>query len=148
MEDLLAVRDVGEVIARSVHDYFRDSKHLDDISRLKAAGLKFSVNEESGPSSEALSGMTIVISGNFSISRDEMKKLIEANGGKNSSSVSGKTSFLLAGSKPGPEKIKKAGDLGVRIISEEEFMNMLPEAPAGAPSGEEPGLFDVEPTLF
>ena len=104
------------------------------------------MEEETLPSSEALSGMSIVISGNFSISRDEMKKLIEANGGKNSSSVSGKTSFLLAGTKPGPEKIKKAGDLGIRIVSEEEFMSMIPASPAAeAPSG---GDNIVEPTLF
>jgi len=148
MEDLLAVRDVGDVIARSVYDYFRDSRHLDDIERLKAAGLRFSMDEGSAPSSEVLAGKTIVISGNFSISRDEMKKLIEANGGKNSSSVSGKTSFLLAGSKPGPEKIKKAGDLGVRIVSEDEFMEMLPDSQSREAADEDPGLFEVEPTLF
>ena len=148
MEDLLAVRDVGDVIARSVYDYFRDSMHLDDIERLKAAGLRFSMDEGSAPSSEVLAGKTIVISGNFSISRDEMKKLIEANGGKNSSSVSGKTSFLLAGSKPGPEKIKKAGDLGVRIVSEDEFMEMLPDSQSREAADEDPGLFEVEPTLF
>lgn len=148
MEDLLAVRDVGDVIARSVYDYFRDSRHLDDIERLKAAGLRFSMDEGSALSSEVLAGMTIVISGNFSISRDEMKKLIEANGGKNSSSVSGKTSFLLAGSKPGPEKIKKAGDLGVRIVSEDEFMEMLPDSQSREAADGDPGLFEVEPTLF
>ena len=148
MEDLLAVRDVGDVIARSVYDYFRDSRHLDDIERLKAAGLRFSMDEGSAPSSEVLAGMTIVISGNFSISRDEMKKLIEANGGKNSSSVSGKTSFLVAGSKPGPEKIKKAGDLGVRIVSEDEFMEMLPDSQSREAADGDPGLFEVEPTLF
>ena len=148
MEDLLAVRDVGDVIARSVYDYFRDSRHLDDIERLKAAGLRFSMDEGSAPSSEVLAGKTIVISGNFSISRDEMKKLIEANGGKNSSSVSGKTSFLLAGSKPGPEKIKKAGDLGVRIVSEDEFMEMLPDSQSREAADGDPGLFEVEPTLF
>ncbi len=148
MEDLLAVRDVGDVIARSVYDYFRDSRHFDDIERLKAAGLRFSMDEGSAPSSEVLAGMTIVISGNFSISRDEMKKLIEANGGKNSSSVSGKTSFLLAGSKPGPEKIKKAGDLGVRIVSEDEFMEMLPDSQSRETADGDPGLFEVEPTLF
>lgn len=148
MEDLLAVRDVGDVIARSVYDYFRDSRHLDDIERLKAAGLRFSMDEGSAPSSVVLAGKTIVISGNFSISRDEMKKLIEANGGKNSSSVSGKTSLLLAGSKPGPEKIKKAGDLGVRIVSEDEFMEMLPDSQSREAADGDPGLFEVEPTLF
>ena len=139
-EQLLEVRDVGDVIARSVHYFFRDERHLSDISRLKEAGLQFSVETE-GAVSEALAGMTIVISGNFSISREEMKKLIEANGGKNSSSVSGKTSFLLAGTKPGPEKIKKAEELGVRIISEEELMGMIP-------STETTEHTEIEPTLF
>ena len=73
--------------------------------------------------------MTIVISGNFSVSRDEMKAMIERNGGKNSSSVSGKTTYLLAGSKPGPEKIKKAGELGIRVIGEDEFYALLPGKP-------------------
>ena len=86
--------------------------------------------------------MSIVISGNFSISRDEMKALIESNGGKNSSSVSGKTSFLLAGEKPGPEKMKKAEELGVRIVSEADFMEMIPQ-PA-VPEEED----DTEPNLF
>ena len=139
-EQLLEVRDVGDVIARSVHSFFRDERHLSDISRLKEAGLQFSVETE-GAVSEALAGKTIVISGNFSISREEMKKLIEANGGKNSSSVSGKTSFLLAGSKPGPEKIKKAEELGVRIISEEELMGMIPSTGTSEHT-------EIEPTLF
>ena len=141
-EKLLEVRDIGDVIAKSVRDYFSDPKHLEEISRLKEAGLRFSVEEVSA-SSEALSGLSIVISGNFSISRDEMKRLIEINGGKNSSSVSGKTDFLLAGSKPGPEKIRKAEELGVRIIGEEEFMEMIPSGETSAGGGD-----IVEPTLF
>lgn len=146
VEKLLEVRDIGDVIARSVYDFLHVGKHIDEIQRLKAAGLRFSADEPVA-TSDSLSGKTIVISGNFSVSRDEMKRLIEVNGGKNSSSVSGKTSFLLAGSKPGPEKIKKAGDLGVKIISEEEFLAMIP---AAASSGEAaPGGNDnVEPTLF
>lgn len=141
-EMLLEVQDIGETIAESVYEYFRDSRHLRDIERLKAAGLRFSM-EAKKTSSNALEGKTIVISGNFSISRDEMKRLIEDNGGKNSSSVSGKTSYLLAGSKPGPEKMKKAADLGIKVISEEELMNMLPRtAETKSLSSEE------EPTLF
>ena len=145
-EMLLEVRDVGDVIADSVFDYFRDERHISDIARLKAAGLQFSSVKEAS-SSEALAGKTIVVSGNFSISRDEVKRLIEANGGKNSSSVSSKTSYLLAGTKPGPEKIKKAAELGISVISEEEFMQMLP---AGIPASDSPaaGQTDVEPTLF
>jgi DNA ligase (NAD+) len=93
--------------------------------------------------SEALAGKTIVISGNFTVSRDEMKALIEANGGKNSGSVSGKTSFLLAGSKPGPEKIKKAESLGIPILDEEAFRRLLPGGESGSTQNEEPEL-----TLF
>ena len=100
--------------------------------------------EAKAAASDALAGKTIVISGNFSVSRDEMKRLIEANGGKNSSSVSGKTSYLLAGSKPGPEKMKKAEDLGVLIISEEEFRNMLPQADGGISANGQ----TAEPDLF
>ena len=145
VEELLEIRDIGDVIAKSVYDYFRDGRHLTEISRLKAAGLRFSV-EQDAPTSDSLAGMTIVISGNFSVSRDEMKRLIESNGGKNSSSVSAKTSFLLAGSKPGPEKVKKASELGVRIVSEEEFMGMIPQN--GRPSVAVSKPDDEELTLF
>lgn len=143
-EQLLEVQDVGEVIADSVYEYFRDSRHLSDIERLKAAGIRLSLEAVSA-SSDALAGKTIVISGNFSVSRDEMKRLIESNGGKNSSSLSGKTSYLLAGSKPGPEKMKKAAELGVKVIGEGEFRNMLPSGIAReaeeAESLREPDLF-------
>lgn len=125
-EELLAVPDIGEVIAESIFSYFRDERHLIEIQRLKAAGLKFSSDAPADNLSAALAGKTIVISGNFSISRDEMKALIEKNGGKNSSSLSSKTSFLLAGTKPGPEKMKKAETLGIEVIDEERFMSMLP----------------------
>ena len=129
-EDLLAVDDIGEVIADSVLAYFADGVNTDTIDRLKAAGLRFEVEKEAEALSETLKGMTIVISGNFSISRDQMKALIVAHGGKNSGSVSGKTAFLLAGEKAGPEKLKKAESLGVRIITEKEFMeNILHEIP-------------------
>lgn len=125
-EELLAVPDIGEVIAESIFSYFRDERHLIEIQRLKAAGLKFSSDALADNLSAALAGKTIVISGNFSISRDEMKALIEKNGGKNSSSLSSKTSYLLAGTKPGPEKMKKAVTLGIEVIDEEKFMSMLP----------------------
>ena len=127
-EDLLQVPDVGEVIADSIVSYFRDPVHRIEIERLKASGVQLSMEKTEETTSDVLKGVTIVISGNFSISRDEMKALIEKNGGKNSGSVSGKTTYLLAGSKPGPEKIKKAAELGVRVISEEEFMGMIPGA--------------------
>ena len=144
-EELLAVRDVGEVIAESVVTYFRDPRHLEEISRLKAAGLQLSVESPAEAASEALTGQSIVISGNFSISRDEMKALIEAHGGKNSSSLSGKTSFLLAGEKPGPEKMKKAAELGIRVLSEADFRLLLPGMETPSP---ESVRDEVEPTLF
>lgn len=125
VEDLLKTDDIGLVIAESIYDFFRDGMNLDTVERLKAAGLKFETEEGPARLSEKLTGKTIVISGNFSISRDEMKALIIAHGGKNSGSVSGKTAFLLAGEKPGPEKIKKAESLGVEIISEEEFRRVI-----------------------
>lgn len=143
-ERLLEVQDVGEVIADSVYEYFRDNRHLSDIARLKAAGIRFSIDAASAASA-ALAGKTIVISGNFSVPRDEMKRLIESNGGKSSSSLSGRTSYLLAGSKPGPEKMKKASELGVKVISEGEFRNMLPSGISGeaeeTASLREPDLF-------
>ena len=126
-EELAAVPEVGDVIAESVYKYFRDERHLKEIERLKAAGLQMAIVNRAENASDALAGKVIVISGNFSVSRDEMKALIEANGGKNSGSVSGKTSFLLAGSKPGPEKIKKAESLGVPILDEDAFRKLLPE---------------------
>lgn len=127
-EQLLEVPDVGDVIAQSVVDYFADSRHVDEVRKLAEAGLRLSLEEkDEADASDALAGLTIVISGNFSISRDDMKALIERNGGKNSGSVSSRTSFLLAGSKPGPEKIKKCEALGVRIVDEQEFFGMLPE---------------------
>ena len=124
-EELLAVEDIGEVIADSVLAFFADSRNREEVERLKAAGLKFSMAEESSEVSDLLAGKTIVISGNFSISRDAMKALIEKNGGKNSSSVSSRTSYLLAGSKPGPEKMKKAEQLGIEVIDEARLMQML-----------------------
>lgn len=124
-EELLQADDIGEVIADSIIEYFADDANRDTIDRLKAAGLKFESDAAAEKESEILKGMTIVISGNFSISRDEMKALIVANGGKNSGSVSGKTTYLLAGEKAGPEKLKKAESLGVKAISEKEFMEEI-----------------------
>ena len=124
-EELLQADDIGEVIADSILSYFADETNRDTIDRLKAAGLKFESEGAAEKQSELLKGMTIVISGNFSISRDEMKALIVANGGKNSGSISGKTTYLLAGEKAGPEKLKKAESLGVKVISEEDFRKIL-----------------------
>lgn len=127
-EELLQAEDIGEVIADSILGYFADETNRDTIDRLKAAGLKFESEATAQQQSELLKGMTIVISGNFSIPRDDMKALITANGGKNSGSISGKTTYLLAGEKAGPEKLKKAESLGVKVISEEDFRKILRSA--------------------
>ena len=124
-EELLNVDDVGEVIADSIIDFFADESNREIIERLKTAGLKFEMDSAPEKLSTELEGMTIVISGNFSRSRDDMKALITAHGGKNSGSVSGKTTYLLAGEKAGPEKLKKAESLGVKVITEEEFNTMI-----------------------
>lgn len=144
-EELLAVPDVGDVIADSVLAWFADQRHTIEIERLKAHGLRFAMGEAQAAASDALAGKTIVVSGVFSVSRDAMKDLISKHGGKNSGSVSGKTSFLLAGENPGPEKVRKCEELGVPILSEEAFRALLPEDAAETP---EPKLFDDEPTLF
>ena len=142
-EQLLEVPDVGGVIADSVVAWFADPRHIAEIERLRADGLNLSAAPAAQALSDALAGKTIVISGVFSVSRDAMKALVEKHGGKNSGSVSGKTSFLLAGANPGPEKIKKCADLGIPVMDEEAFRALLPDG------GQTPaGLFDDEPTLF
>ena len=110
------------------------------IERLREAGLQFSAAAPSEALSGALEGKTIVVSGNFSISRDAMKELIAAHGGKCASGVSGNTSFLLAGTKPGPEKLQKCLKLGIPVVSEQEFRSMLPAA-AGGQEAQELTLF-------
>ncbi len=137
---LLAVPDVGDVIADSILDYFSDPDNRDNIRRLKAAGVKMSMESRPEAVSDLLSGLNIVITGNFSISREEMKDLISSNGGRNASSISSRTSYLLAGTKPGPEKIKKAGELGIKVIGEEDLRKML-HLP-------EERMEEVEPNLF
>ncbi len=124
-EELLATDEIGQVIAESVYAFFRDEANIETISRLKSAGLKFASESRQQKLSSSLEGKSIVISGNFSVSRDDMKALITAHGGKSSGSVSGKTSYLLAGEKPGPEKIRKAESLGVEIIDEQKFREMI-----------------------
>ena len=143
LEDLLNVPDVGQVIAESIYDYFRDDTKLEVIARLKAAGLKFEIDAPAEKLSAALEGKTIVLSGNFSISRDEMKALIAAHGGKNSGSISSKTFCLLAGEKAGPEKLKKAEALGIRLMNEQEFRELIGEAAPETEATEE-----TEPSLF
>ena len=128
---LLEVAEVGDVIAGSIYDYMHQDDNLQEIERLREAGLQFSAAAPSEALSGALEGKTIVVSGNFSISRDAMKELIAAHGGKCASGVSGNTSFLLAGTKPGPEKLQKCLKLGIPVVSEQEFRSMLPAAAGG-----------------
>jgi DNA ligase (NAD+) len=126
-EELLQVGEVGEVIAKSIVNFFADKENRSIIERLKKQDLQFELSEEQMQSTtDKLGGQTFVISGVFQKhSRDEMKDLIEKNGGKNTGSISGKTNFLLAGDNMGPEKLKKAEKLGVKIISEDEFLEMI-----------------------
>ena len=135
-EELKNVPDVGDVCAKSIYDYFRDQRHLEEIGRLKAHGLHFSADQQAETVSDAIAGKVIVISGTFSISRDEMKALIEKHGGKNSGSISSRTSFLLAGAKPGPEKIRRCEELGVPVMDEDSFMALLPAEVKAVPQTE------------
>lgn len=124
-EELMQIEDVGETIAQSIKDYFSKKQNIEIIERLKKHGLQLEI-EKNFQQSDKLKGFTIVISGTFKRwSRDELKDLIEQNGGKNTSSVSKKTSFLLAGGDPGPEKVKKARELGIKILTEEVFAKMI-----------------------
>lgn len=127
LEQLVSIDDVGEQIARNVIGYFNDLTNLEIIHRLRQAGVQMeSQEEEQVPQSNILQGKSIVISGVFTLhSRDEYKAMIEAHGGKNVGSVSKKTSFILAGENMGPEKRKKAQDLGVELISENDFLQMI-----------------------
>ena len=128
-EDLTAVDEIGERIARSIIAYFADERNRTLVNRLMEYGLQMSVPEEKlANRSEKLKGLSIVISGTFAKhSRDEYKAMIEQHGGKNSGSVSGKTDYILAGDSMGPAKLEKAAKLGVKIINEDEFLNMIAE---------------------
>lgn len=125
-DQLTAIDDVGDQIADNIIAYFNDMRNLEIINRLRAAGVQMESHEDDTPTSDLLQGKSIVISGVFAHhSRDEYKAMIEANGGKNVGSVSKKTSFILAGDNMGPEKRKKAESLGVPLISEDEFLQLL-----------------------
>lgn len=126
-EELLSIDEVGGIIAESIADFFMNDDNKRIVERLKKAGLQFELSaEQQQAGSEKLKGLTFVISGVFnSHSRDQLKDMIEFHGGKNSGSISGKTSYVLAGDNMGPEKLKKAQNLGVKIISEDEFVKML-----------------------
>ena len=126
VEQLCAIDDVGPQIADNIVKYFDDLTNLEILARLRQAGVQMEGEAEPEPTSDKLAGLSIVISGTFAHhSRDEYKAMIEANGGKNVGSVSKKTSFILAGENMGPEKRKKAEDLGSPLKTEEEFLELV-----------------------
>ena len=127
LQDLTDIDGIGVTIAKSVMAYFHDARNKEIVARLKASGLQMQMSEDQmGRMTDRFAGKSIVISGVFSKhSRDEYKAIIEQNGGKNMGSISGKTSFILAGDNMGPAKLQKAEKLGVPIIDEDTFLNML-----------------------
>ena len=129
LESLLAINGIGEVIARSVITFFHDEKNLAYVQRLCQAGLQMQLSQqEQQVRSDTLQGQSVVVSGVFRHhSRDEYKALIEQHGGRNVGSISAKTSFVLAGENMGPAKLEKASRLGIRILSEEEFLSLIGE---------------------
>ena len=127
LEDLQEVEGIGEVMARSIVSYFQNEQNRQIVERLRGYGLQFALSEaQTVTHSDRLAGQSVVISGVFQHhSRDEYKLLIEQHGGKNVGSISGKTSFILAGDNMGPSKLEKAQKLGIRIVSEDEFLEMI-----------------------
>ena len=127
LEELQEVEGIGEIMAKSIIGYFHDEQNRQIVERLRGYGLQFALSaEQTAAQSDRLAGQSIVISGVFlHHSRDEYKLIIEQNGGKNVGSISGKTSFILAGDNMGPSKLQKAEKLGIRIVSEDEFLEML-----------------------
>lgn len=124
-EELKQIDEVGEKIALSVREFFDDERNIDLVNRLKAAGLQFEQEKRTSTENNILAGKSIVVSGSFTnFSREEIKQLIEDLGGKNVSSISSKTDFVVAGEKMGPEKKKKAEALNIPVLSEEEFIAM------------------------
>ena len=127
-EELMAIDEIGEKIAESIIHFFSSEKNRELVARLKAAGLKMEA-EETAAVSNILEGQSIVISGVFAVhSRDEYKDIIEKHGGKNVGSISKKTSFILAGENMGPSKLEKAQKLGIKIMDEKEFLELIENA--------------------
>jgi len=126
-DELCLVDEVGEIIAGSIRQFFTDQRALELIEKLKKAGLQMILPQKVDESiSQKLKGYTFVISGSFqSISREDLKELIEKHGGKNLAAVSRNVSYLVAGEKIGPAKLKKATELGVTIVYEDEFFNLI-----------------------
>lgn len=127
LDELLEIDGIGEVMAKSIITYFHNEGNMQIVERLRSYGLQMALSrEQMENASDLLQGKSIVISGVFQHhSRDEYKMMIEQNGGKNVGSISGKTSFILAGDNMGPSKLQKAEKLGIRIVSEDEFLEMI-----------------------
>ena len=127
LETLTSIDEIGNVIAENVIAFFSDPDNRQIVERLRAAGLQMAISQEARAAvSDRLKGKSIVISGVFQHhSRDDYKKLIEQNGGKNVSSISRKTDYVLAGDNMGPAKLQKATDLGIKIINEDEFLKLI-----------------------
>ena len=125
-DDLVQIEDIGDTVAEAILAWSASDAARQTVERLREAGLQMAVADTAGSRlSDKLAGKTIVVSGNFSLSREAIKGLVEAHGGKNAGSVSGKTSWLLAGEKAGPEKLKKAEKLGIPVLSESEFHQLI-----------------------
>ncbi len=125
-EQLINVDEIGERIAASVVDFFGQGKNQALVEQLREKGVNLSISEEKLASqTDRLAGITFVVSGVFDMPRNELKKLIEDNGGKVSSSISSKTSYVVAGENMGPSKLQKAEQLGIPIISEDNFLEMV-----------------------
>ena len=126
-EELLRVDEVGDKIADSILDFFSRPEHREIIARLKACGVRMEVEKrgDRGGQGGALSGLSLVVSGKFSIAREELKELIERHGGRNVSSVSASTDYLVAGEAMGPAKAQKAEKLGVKVISETQLYALI-----------------------
>ncbi|MBQ8990098.1 MAG: NAD-dependent DNA ligase LigA, partial [Prevotella sp.] len=127
LEELQEIEGIGEVMAKSIITYFHNEDNLRIVERLRGYGLQMELSSSLlSPLSSKLEGQSIVISGVFAHhSRDEYKAIIEQNGGKNVGSISSKTSFILAGENMGPSKLQKAEKLGIKIMSEDEFLELI-----------------------
>ena len=125
--ELACIDEIGEVIAQSVEEYFKEPKNRELVEKLRSLGLQMEISKEKAAlKTDKLAGKIIVISGTFEKhSREQLKELIELNGGKNSSSISSKTNFILAGANMGPAKEEKANKLGIKMISEDEFLELI-----------------------
>ncbi len=146
LEQLTEIDGIGEIMAQSVIDFFHTPENIEIVNRLRAYGLQMSLDESKlSVMSDALEGQSVVISGTFTHhSRDEYKSLIEQHGGKNVGNISAKTSFVLAGANMGPSKLEKAEKLGVKIVSEDEFLAMIGDADTTPKTPTEP----VQLSLF